>query len=61
MKTTVIYIAIITITFSVAFLFSALLTLPWIMAHWSREVLVLLLIVMVLCLGGLTFLQKAKQ
>ncbi|WP_422858782.1 hypothetical protein ACOKFD_15690 [Flagellimonas sp. S174] len=61
MKTTLSYLSIILGTFFLCFLQSSLLTIPWFMAHWVRQFLVLVVIFMTLGLGGTIFWTFAKK
>lgn len=51
MKESLQFIAIITSTFTLAFLTSALLSIDWVMDHWVRQLLVIVLMFIELALG----------
>lgn len=60
MKTTLTYLLIILATFVLAFAFTALLSIPWIAAHWLRQSLVILMVLITVGIGTLIFMEKAK-
>lgn len=61
MKDELQFLAIGILFFLIAFGTSALLDLSWIQAHWIRESLTILLMLLELILGALILIQHAKS
>jgi hypothetical protein len=61
MKESLEFIAIIASTFTLAFLTSALLSVDWVMVHWVRQLLVIVLMFIELGLGLLMAYHYIKS
>lgn len=61
MKDTLQLMAIVLATFLILFLTSLLLSWPWIMAHWARQALVIILLIVELFHGVLAYIEFGKM
>lgn len=61
MKQTLIILSIILGAITIALLTSWLLSWPWVAAHWARQTIIIIFMVVQLAFGGLLAINYIKQ